>query len=58
MMATHPRHLNNELWGDTAADFNPDRDFTEDELWHGASFSGYNPSTKRFSPFTYPPRDW
>merc|ERR1712196_322774 len=37
--------------------FNPNRDFTGDELWNGHSFSGYNPSTPRFAPFTHPPRD-
>merc|ERR1711988_1014489 len=25
--------------------------------WHNEPFAAYNPSTKRFSPFTYAPRD-
>ncbi len=29
----------------------------EDELWHGQVFRAYNPSTRRFSPFTFAPRD-
>ena len=37
--------------------FNPDRHFYDDEIWGGEHFKGYNPSTERFSPFTFGPRD-
>ena len=37
--------------------FNPYRDFKDDELWNNTVINSYNPSTKRFSPFTYGPRD-
>jgi cytochrome P450 len=29
------RHRSVELWGETAAEFNPDREWEEDELWGG-----------------------
>lgn len=51
------RHRCVELWGEDALVFNPDRDFKDDEVWHGKPFAGYNPSTPRFSPFTFGPRD-
>lgn len=51
------RHRNKELWGDDANVFNPLREFKYEELWNGTVFNFYNPGTKRFSPFTYGPRD-
>ena len=51
------RHRNPELWGDDVNIFNPDREFFEDELWNNTVINTYNPSSKRFSPFTYGPRD-
>ena len=51
------RHRNPELWGDDVLLFNPYRDFKDDELWNNTVINSYNPSTKRFSPFTYGPRD-
>ena len=51
------RHRNPDLWGQDAHVFNPDRTFHDAEMWHGNAFKAYNPSTTRFSPFTYAPRD-
>ena len=51
------RHLNTELWGDDAREFNPGREFRDEELWNNSIINSYNPSTARFSPFTYGPRD-
>lgn len=50
------RHRNPDLWGPSAAEWNPDRDFVDAELWHGEALRAYNPSTERFSPFTFTPR--
>jgi hypothetical protein len=52
-----PRHRNVDLWGPDANEFNPDREFKTDEIWNGDVFRAYNPSTERFSPFTFAPRD-
>lgn len=56
-ICTWSRHRNADLWGDDVNEFNPDREFTSDELWNSDPFMAYNPSTLRYSPFTYPPRD-
>ena len=53
----YSRHINKELWGDDAEEFNPEREFKGNEIWDGHIHSFTNPSTKRFSPFTYGPRD-
>ena len=49
------RHRNPELWGEDVNIFNPEREFVDEELWEGSVINTYNPSTKRFSPFTYAP---
>ena len=51
------RHLNEDLWGKDAKIFNPEREFRDEELWNNSIMNTYNPSTPRFSPFTYSPRD-
>jgi cytochrome P450 len=51
------RHINSLLWGKDANIFNPYREFKDDEIWHNSIINSYNPSSKRFSPFTYGPRD-
>ena len=53
----YSRHLNPELWGEDANDFNPEREFKDNEIWDNEGHAFYNPSSKRFSPFTYGPRD-
>merc|ERR1719502_712765 len=57
MVSTIARHLNPDLWGADVLEFNPDRDWRGDEIWNGDVFRAYNPSSKRFSPFTFAPRD-
>lgn len=51
------RQRNPVLWGPDAEVFNPDRAFKDEEIWHGKAFHGANPSSARFSPFTYAPRE-
>jgi cytochrome P450 len=51
------RHRNPALWGSDVNIFNPYRDFKDEELWNDSIINTYNPSTERFSPFTYGPRD-
>lgn len=51
------RHRNPELWGTDVDSFNPDREFMDEEIWEDIGLNSYNPSTDRFSPFTYGPRD-
>jgi cytochrome P450 len=51
------RHMNPSLWGEDVDIFNPYREFKDAELWDNSIINTYNPSTERFSPFTYGPRD-
>ena len=51
------RHRNPLLWGEDVNTFNPHREFKHDEIWDNSVINSYNPSSKRFSPFTYGPRD-
>ena len=51
------RHRNPLLWGNDCDKFNPFRGFKDEEIWNYTVFANYNPATKRFSPFTYGPRD-
>ena len=53
----YSRHLNTELWGKDAEDFNPMREFEDNEIWNNEGYAFFNPSSKRFSPFLYGPRD-
>ena len=51
------RHKNPLLWGKDVNIFNPNREFKDDENWNNTVINSYTPSSKRFSPFTYGPRD-
>jgi hypothetical protein len=46
------RHRSAELWEEPLR-FNPDREWQDEEVWHHQRWAAYNPSTPRFSPFTY-----
>ena len=52
-----PKHHDPVLWGDDVEQFNPDREFKDDEIWGDDVFRAYNPGGDRFSPFTLQPRD-
>ena len=56
-ITTVGRHRNPELWGDDVNEFNPDREWQDDELWHDQVYAARNPHSPRFSPFTHTPRD-
>ncbi|KAJ9452404.1 putative cytochrome P450 CYP13A10 [Diplonema papillatum] len=51
------RHRNPALWGPTVNEFDPRREFLPQEVWGDAVFAAGNPHSKRFAPFTHPPRD-
>lgn len=51
------RHRNPDLWGADADDFNPRREFKDEELARvGCPMAAANPSSDRFSPFAHSPR--
>ena len=56
-ITTIGRHRNRELWGDDVNEFNPDREWKDDEVWHDQVYAARNPHSPRFSPFTHTPRD-
>lgn len=53
------RQRNPVLWGEDADEFNPDREFRDNEAWgrYQTAFHASNPASPRFSPFTFGPRD-
>ena len=50
-------HTSKDLWGPTAEEFNPDREFLPQEVWNGLPLAGWNPQSHRYMPFTSAPRD-
>ncbi|MBD23405.1 MAG: hypothetical protein CMG46_00150 [Candidatus Marinimicrobia bacterium] len=50
------RQRSSELWGNDSHIFNPDREFTDKELWPDG-FGAYNLASDRYSPFTFGPRN-
>ena len=48
-----PKHHDPVLWGDDVEQFNPDREFKDDEIWGDDVFRAYNPGGDRFSPLHY-----
>ena len=51
------RMHNPDLWGPDVDEFNPNREFLEEEIVSvGGPRSGVNPQSHRFSPFAYGPR--
>jgi len=51
------RHRNTDLWGPSAGEFNPHREFFEGEVDSvGAPIAAVNPQSERFSPFAHNPR--
>lgn len=51
-------HYNPNLWGADCNEFNPDREWLPEEIWGSENeFKAYNPSSYRFCPFTFAPRD-
>jgi cytochrome P450 len=50
-------HVNPKLWGPDVEEFNPDREFLPEEIWHGRPFGFYNPQSYRYMPFTGAPRN-
>ena len=56
-IVNYARHRNVDLWGYDANCFNPNREFTPDEIWNNEGYNFNNPYSNRFSPFSIPPRD-
>lgn len=51
------RQRNPTYWGTDVETFNPDREFSDSEIWGGEPFRASNPQSGRFSPFTFTPRE-
>ena len=54
-MINNGKHHSKLLWGDDCMEFNPDRNFCDDEIWGGESFRAFDPSSGRYHPFQYAP---